>query len=95
MTPTVTTDHANATCVVAAEYDADPDRVWRLWSDPRQLERWWGPPTYPATVTDHDLTAGGIDGDHRSRRPRPVTHDDHHALRDVGGPGKGAGHGHE
>ena len=25
------------------------DRVWQLWADPRQLERWWGPPEYPAT----------------------------------------------
>jgi uncharacterized protein YndB with AHSA1/START domain len=23
------------------------------------LERWWGPPKYPATVVDHDLTPGG------------------------------------
>ena len=30
-----------------------------MWDDPRQLERWWGPPTYPATVVDHDLTPGG------------------------------------
>ena len=34
-------------------------RVWRVWADPRQLERWWGPPTYPATVVDHNLTPGG------------------------------------
>jgi uncharacterized protein YndB with AHSA1/START domain len=33
--------------------------VWQLWSDPRLLERWWGPPTYPATFDDHDLTPGG------------------------------------
>jgi uncharacterized protein YndB with AHSA1/START domain len=33
--------------------------VWQLWADPRQLERWWGPPTYPATVTSHDLRPGG------------------------------------
>src|SRR5659263_474246 len=26
---------------------------------PDQLERWWGPPTYPATVVEHDLTPGG------------------------------------
>jgi uncharacterized protein YndB with AHSA1/START domain len=26
--------------------------------DPRQLERWWGPPTYPATFTKHDLAPG-------------------------------------
>ncbi len=42
-----------------AEFDASPERVWQLWSDPRQLERWWGPPTYPATFTNHDLTPGG------------------------------------
>jgi uncharacterized protein YndB with AHSA1/START domain len=42
-----------------AEFDATPERVWQLWSDPRQLERWWGPPTYPATFTKHDLQPGG------------------------------------
>jgi uncharacterized protein YndB with AHSA1/START domain len=41
-----------------AEFDASPERVWQLWSDPRQLERWWGPPTYPATVTRHELKPG-------------------------------------
>jgi uncharacterized protein YndB with AHSA1/START domain len=46
------------TMVVTAEFDATPERVWQLWADPRQLERWWGPPTYPATFTRHDLTPG-------------------------------------
>lgn len=41
-----------------AEFDASPERVWQLWADPRQLERWWGPPTYPATFTLHDLAPG-------------------------------------
>ncbi|HET7026136.1 MAG TPA: alpha/beta fold hydrolase [Candidatus Limnocylindrales bacterium] len=41
-----------------AEFDASPERVWQLWADPRQLERWWGPPTYPATFTRHDLAPG-------------------------------------
>ena len=47
------------TMTVTAEYDVDAARAWQLWADPRQLERWWGPPTYPATVVDHDLRAGG------------------------------------
>ena len=47
------------TLTLVAEYDAAPDRVWELWADPRRLERWWGPPTYPATVVEHDLVAGG------------------------------------
>ena len=51
-------EHA-MTLTVTAEFDAPIKRVWQLWEDPRQLERWWGPPTYPATVTTHDLTVGG------------------------------------
>ena len=46
------------TMTLEAEFGASPDRVWQLWADPRQLERWWGPPTYPATFTTHDLTPG-------------------------------------
>ena len=46
------------TMTVTAEFDADAERLWNLWSDPRQLERWWGPPTYPATFTRHDLAPG-------------------------------------
>jgi uncharacterized protein YndB with AHSA1/START domain len=44
---------------LTAEFAASADRVWQLWADPRQLERWWGPPSYPATVTSHDLRPGG------------------------------------
>jgi uncharacterized protein YndB with AHSA1/START domain len=52
-------DPQNLTMTLTAEFDATPERVWQLWADPRQLERWWGPPTYPATVTSHDLVPGG------------------------------------
>ncbi len=44
---------------LVAEFDAPIERVWQLWADPRQLERWWGPPTHPATVEQHDLAVGG------------------------------------
>ena len=52
-------DTDTLTMTITAEFNASPERVWQLWADPRQLERWWGPPTYPATVTAHDLTTGG------------------------------------
>lgn len=52
-------DPAALTMTLTAEFDATPERVWQLWADPRQLERWWGPPTYPATFTTHDLKPGG------------------------------------
>jgi uncharacterized protein YndB with AHSA1/START domain len=52
-------DPTTRTMRITAEYDAPVERVWQLWSDPRLLERWWGPPTYPATVDEHDLSPGG------------------------------------
>jgi len=52
-------DNETLTMTITAEFDASIKRVWQLWEDPRQLERWWGPPTYPASVTVHDLTPGG------------------------------------
>ncbi len=47
------------TLTITTEYAAPIDRVWMLWEDPRLLEQWWGPPIYPATMVDHDLTPGG------------------------------------
>lgn len=52
-------DPTKQTMTIVSEFEAPVERAWRLWDDPRQLERWWGPPTYPATVVDHDLTPGG------------------------------------
>jgi uncharacterized protein YndB with AHSA1/START domain len=43
---------------ITSEFEAPPTAVWRMWSDPRLLERWWGPPTHPATFVEHDLTPG-------------------------------------
>ena len=48
-------DPKRLTLTVESEFDASVERIWQLWADPRKLERWWGPPTYPATFTKHDL----------------------------------------
>jgi uncharacterized protein YndB with AHSA1/START domain len=54
-----TKDAATLSLTIVAEFDAGPDRVWDVWEDARKLERWWGPPTYPATFTRHDFAVGG------------------------------------
>ena len=55
----VVKDAEALTITITCEFDAPVARVWQLWDDPRQLERWWGPPGYPATFEHHDLTPGG------------------------------------
>jgi uncharacterized protein YndB with AHSA1/START domain len=52
-------DLDDLTLRVVADFDAPLEQVWALWADPRRLERWWGPPSYPATFEEHDLTPGG------------------------------------
>jgi len=54
-----TPDTEQLTLTVVAEFSAPPERIWQLWVDPRQLERWWGPPTWPATFTQHDVAVDG------------------------------------
>ncbi len=55
----VDNNKSELTMTFTAEFDAPVERVWQMWSDPRQLEQWWGPPSYPATVVDYDLVPGG------------------------------------
>lgn len=52
-------DFDTLTLTLTADFAARTEQVWELWSDPRSLERWWGPPTHPATFEEHDLTPGG------------------------------------
>ena len=60
MTVVSTTQDPEAlSLTLVSELAAPPSRVWQVWADPRQLERWWGPPTWPATFEQHDLVPGG------------------------------------
>ena len=55
----VITSPEDLTIRVIADFAHPVDRVWAAYSDPRQLERFWGPPSWPATFTEWDHTVGG------------------------------------
>ena len=52
-------DPAALTMTVVAQFAAPVARVWAAYADPRQLERFWGPPEWPATFVRHDFVVGG------------------------------------
>ena len=56
---TVTSNADTLTLTVVGDYPVAVQRLWDAYSDPRQLERFWGPETWPATFTRHDMSAGG------------------------------------
>lgn len=47
------------TLTVVADFASPLRRLWDAYADPRQLERFWGPPAYPATFSRHDMCVGG------------------------------------
>lgn len=55
----ITTDAEALTMTLIADVAAPVERVWSAFTTPRQLERFWGPPGWPATFTAFDFTVGG------------------------------------
>jgi len=41
-------------------YPVAPEKVWRAWTDPQALKKWWGPgPGEPVSVAELDVRVGG------------------------------------
>jgi uncharacterized protein YndB with AHSA1/START domain len=41
-------------------YPVAPEKVWRAWTDPEAVKRWWGPmPGEPVSVAELDVRVGG------------------------------------
>jgi uncharacterized protein YndB with AHSA1/START domain len=55
----VNSDAEALTLTVVGDYPVPVERLWQAYADPRQLEKVWGPETWPATFTRHDMTPGG------------------------------------
>ena len=55
----ISKDPEALTLTIYVELDVPVERAWQLWADPRQFERWWGPPSHPVSVVEYDLTPGG------------------------------------
>ena len=41
-------------------YPVAPEKVWRAWTDPQALAKWWGPgPGEPVSLAELDVRVGG------------------------------------
>lgn len=56
----VTTDPEALTMTLVGDFPVPVERLWEAFADPRQLERFWGPPGYPATFDTYDPRPGGV-----------------------------------
>ena len=44
---------------VVREFNAPVEKVWKAWTDPDLLAKWWGPKPWIATTKSMDFTVGG------------------------------------
>ena len=45
---------------LSRHYPVAPEKVWRAWTDPQAVKRWWGPGTNePVSVAELEVRVGG------------------------------------
>jgi uncharacterized protein YndB with AHSA1/START domain len=45
--------------IITRVFDAPPEVVFKAWTDPKQMEQWWGPHRFTNPVCELDVRAGG------------------------------------
>lgn len=45
--------------IITREFDAPREHVWRAWTDPETVKRWWGPKGFTTPYCTIDLRPGG------------------------------------
>lgn len=45
--------------VIERIFDAPRELVWKAWTDPEMVKRWWGPREYSCPVAEIDFRVGG------------------------------------
>ena len=45
--------------VITRTFNASRELVWRAWTEPEQIKKWWGPQHFTAPVAKVDLRVGG------------------------------------
>ena len=57
---TVSAPEAEREIVLTRVFDAPRTRVFKAWTDPAQVGRWWGPAGFTNTVIEMDVRPGGV-----------------------------------
>lgn len=45
--------------IITRVFDAPVEKVWKMWSDPKEAVKWWGPKGFIAPDANIDFEVGG------------------------------------
>jgi len=49
----------NMELLITREFNAKPDQVWKAWTDPEIMKKWWGPKEFTTPTVKIDFRPGG------------------------------------
>ncbi len=55
----IATDKKAQTLTITRIFDAPRKLLWRAWTDPEMIKKWWGPKNYTSPIDKVDLRVGG------------------------------------
>ena len=55
----MTVNTADREIVITRLVNAPRELVWRAWTEPEHLEKWWGPNGFSVTTLEIDIREGG------------------------------------
>ncbi|WP_295654033.1 SRPBCC domain-containing protein [uncultured Mucilaginibacter sp.] len=56
----ITRDTANRKVNVTRDFEAPIEKVWKAWTDPVLLDKWWAPKPWKAVTKTMDFRPGGL-----------------------------------
>ena len=59
MTSTAANSNTGTRITIERIFDTPRERVWRAWTEPHSIARWWGPQGFRTRVEKHDFRPGG------------------------------------
>jgi uncharacterized protein YndB with AHSA1/START domain len=51
--------NADREIVISRVFNAPRELVWRAWTDPKQIVKWWGPRGFSTTIEEMEVRPGG------------------------------------
>ncbi|MBC7901468.1 MAG: SRPBCC domain-containing protein [Saprospiraceae bacterium] len=60
MTATANSQTNELEIVITREFNASRELLWDLWTEPKHMEKWFGPAGFTTKVTEVDFKPGGV-----------------------------------
>lgn len=68
--------------VLSRTFDAPRELVWKAWTDPQHVVKWWGPRGFSTTIKKMDFRVGGV-WEHVMRGPDGVNYPNKSMFKEI------------